>query len=92
MLHYHKKRVAVTGHDGNLSDESEHRGDDIGEPELGQMLQVEEESVPGRSAEAFSRDSHVCKCELVDIITNLLNAPEAAVGASYHRFDDWVLA
>jgi len=51
------------------------------------MAHVQEESIPGRGAEAITSHSHVSVSSAVDIITDLFDAFEAAFSDSNHNFD-----
>ena len=68
----------VSGSDGNLSEEDEHLSDQVGEGELQDVLDVQEETVPGGHAEVITGDGHVSISRLINVIADLLNAGEDA--------------
>lgn len=66
--------------------------DGVGKSEFSQVLQVQQETVPGGGAEVLSRDSHVSIGRLIDVIADLFKAPEIAMGTFHHHLDSWVVS
>lgn len=60
------------------TDEDIHQGEGLSKVELGHVLQVDDESVPGTGAERVSTDGHVGIGDGIDVLDDIFNALEAA--------------
>lgn len=89
-FHDSVKTEEISNNNSNFTEKGEDLGNEVGKTELKHVLNVQEETVPGRTTEAVTRDGHVGKGSGVQVIANLFDASQNAVTTGNQAFDHCV--